>query len=118
MQTSRRTFLKLSGATLAAGLVSPALVQAGEAAQRIDPVLHLLNRMTWGPRPEEVMRIGEIGATAYLDEQLQPERINDAQTESMIHDLPILAMERRSAHRLSDYRNPLRAGAGVDAYRG
>ena len=108
MQTSRRTFLKLSGATLAAGLVSPALVKASEAAQRVDPALHLLNRVTWGPRPEEVARIREISVAAYLDEQLQPEQISDTRTEAMIQNLPILTMDRRSAHRLSDYRNRCR----------
>ena len=78
MQTSRRDFLKLSGASLAAGLVSPALVRAQKQARSVHPELHLLNRITWGPRPEEVERMQKMGRGRYLERQLHPERIDDA----------------------------------------
>ena len=108
MQTSRRDFLKLSGAVLAASLVSPALAKASETASRVDPGLHLLSRITWGPRFEELERLNDIGLEAYLDEQLHPERIDDAAADSKLRDLPILAMDRRTAHRLTDYRDRCR----------
>ena len=108
MQTSRRDFLKLSGAVLAASLVSPALAKASETASRVDPGLHLLNRITWGPRFEELERLNTLGLEAYLDEQLHPERIGDAGADSKLRDLPILAMDRRTAHRLTDYRDRCR----------
>ena len=78
MHTSRRTFLKLSGAALAASLVSPSLARANEVARRVDPELHLLNRVTWGPRPEEVRHVRSVGIERYLERQLHPERIGDA----------------------------------------
>ncbi len=107
MQTSRRDFLKLSGA-MAAGLVSPALVRAQEQAHSVHPELHLLNRITWGPRPEEVKRMGKMGRDRYLERQLHPERIDDAALDARLRELPILAMDRRTAYRLSDYRNRCR----------
>ncbi len=108
MQTSRRTFLKLSGAALAASLVSPGLARANERARRVDPELHLLNRVTWGPRPEEVRHVRKEGMKRYLERQLHPERIDDAEADAKLRELPILAMDRRTAHRLSDYRNRCR----------
>ena len=108
MQTSRRDFLKLGGAALAASLVSSGLAQASEGARRVSPELHLLNRVTWGPRPEEVRQLQQVGAERYLERQLQPERIGDAETDARLRELPILAMDRRTAHRLTDYRNRCR----------
>ncbi len=108
MHTSRRDFLKISGAVFAASLVSPALVRANEAARRVDPALHLLSRITWGPRLEELERLNNIGLEAYLDEQLHPEGLDDAAADVKLQELPILAMDRRTAHRLTDYRDRCR----------
>ncbi len=107
-QTSRRTFLKLSGAALAASLVSPGLARASRAAQRVDAELHFLNRITWGPRPQEVGHIRKIGVERYLERQLRPERIDDSAVDARLRELPILTMDRRTAHRLSNYRNRCR----------
>lgn len=40
-------------------------------------ILHLLNRAGFGPRPGDVERVRRMGLSAYLDEQLHPERIAD-----------------------------------------
>ena len=105
---SRRTFLKASGALLAAGLVSPSLAAANGAARRVQPDLHLLNRLTWGPRPEEVRQVQRLGADEYLERQLHPERLDDSSLDAKLQALPILAMDRRTAHRLTDYRTRCR----------
>jgi uncharacterized protein (DUF1800 family) len=39
------------------------------------PVLHVLNRLSWGPAPGDLDRVKAMGLEAYLSEQLQPERI-------------------------------------------
>lgn len=39
-------------------------------------VAHVLNRVAFGPRPGDVERVRRIGVDAYIDEQLQPERIS------------------------------------------
>jgi len=37
----------------------------------------VLHRLTYGPTPEELERIAQIGAQAYIDEQLSPEALNE-----------------------------------------
>ena len=74
----------------------------GRASAITDPDIHLLNRISYGPRPDEVDRLREIGAQAYLDEQLDPESIADDEAEDRIRRLPILEMDRRTLHSLTE----------------
>lgn len=48
------------------------------ASTDIDPVAHLLNRFTFGPGPGDHARVTDIGIDAFLEEQLAPEKIDDA----------------------------------------
>lgn len=41
-------------------------------------VLHLLNRMTFGPRPGQVRQVESIGIDHWLDQQLHPGKIDDS----------------------------------------
>jgi len=108
MQTSRRNFLRLSGTALIAAAVSNgALVErvaALRASRRLptvgDPQLHFLNRISYGTRPDEVERVRQIGIEAYLDEQLDPESIDDAEMEALLMRNPILFMSRQDSHAL------------------
>ena len=40
-------------------------------------VLHLLNRLTFGPRPGDIDRVQRLGIARWLDQQLQPGRVDD-----------------------------------------
>jgi uncharacterized protein (DUF1800 family) len=40
-------------------------------------IVHVLNRIGFGPRPGDVERVREIGLQAYIDQQLQPEHLPD-----------------------------------------
>ena len=40
-------------------------------------ILHVLNRITYGPRPGDVDRVRAIGVDAYIEQQLHPDRIDD-----------------------------------------
>ncbi len=44
-------------------------------------VVHFLNRVTFGARPEEVDQVRRAGVTAFLDRQLHPEQIGDGTLE-------------------------------------
>lgn len=68
-----------------------------------DPLLHLLHRATWGPRPDDVAYARSLGYEAWLDEQLQPEQIDDSQVEARLQKLPILSMDRHTLYSLEDY---------------
>lgn len=64
---------------------------------------HLLSRITYGPRPEEVARAREIGYTAFLEEQLQPDDLDDATADAILARKPILKMHRRDMYSMQDY---------------
>ncbi len=92
--TSRRQFLLLTGAGLAAagcdqverftGLADDPLAPfRPPTGAELDDVSHLLNRTTFGPRPGDHARVTAMGAAAWLDEHLSPDSISDRQTDRL-----------------------------------
>src|SRR5687767_15256694 len=55
-------------------------------------IIHVLNRLGFGPRPGDVERIKSIGLENYINQQLAPERIADTLAESKTQDLSALKM--------------------------
>jgi uncharacterized protein (DUF1800 family) len=55
-------------------------------------IVHVLNRLGFGPRPGDVERIKKIGLENYIRQQLAPEKISDAVAETKIQDLSVLKM--------------------------
>jgi len=55
-------------------------------------VLHLLNRMAYGPRPGDVARVEKMGIVAWLRQQLQPETIDDSALERRLAAYPAMQM--------------------------
>jgi uncharacterized protein (DUF1800 family) len=114
MSLTRRDFLRRSGLA-AAYIVMPAWLSAcaGEAAQpgranaerqlaqpdlwaatplAADPILHLINRITYGPRPGDLARTRQMGWEAFLDQQLHPAQIDDSKLDQRLAALPTLSM--------------------------
>jgi len=117
MSLSRRKFLKVGGSTAALlatigcdqvprklGILYAQQKAVGPfqppLEEHIDPVTHVLNRLAFGARPgdyERVLKLGptqEQAAAVYLEEQLQPERIEDEAGELAVRrfetlDLPL-----------------------------
>ena len=59
-------------------------------------IVHVLNRLGYGPRPGDVARVKQIGLAKYIDQQLHPESIDDSREESRIRDMfPTLTMSSR-----------------------
>ena len=94
MKTTRRSFVRLMGATGAAAALS-GCESATEAlaallgtdteadfrpptATVIDIDSHLINRLTYGIRPGDYQRVKSMGAAAFIQEQLNPESIPDS----------------------------------------
>jgi uncharacterized protein (DUF1800 family) len=50
-------------------------------------LIHFLNRTSFGPTRDEVRRVSQKGIAAYLDDQLQPERIPDSVVEEKVAGL-------------------------------
>ena len=55
--------------------------------------LHLLNRITYGPRPADVERIKRIGIERFLDEQLNASAIDDSAVEKRVAGIEIFKMD-------------------------
>ncbi len=110
MPMTRREFLRNTGLA-AAYLALPAWLSACQrgsapAAESLaapqtwdDPqpgahadIVHLLNRITYGPRPGEVERVAAIGWDAFLEQQLNPDQIDDAALDARLKQFPTLTM--------------------------
>ena len=104
MDITRREFLKVlailgAGAGAAAGcsplasyLPSP---ESGfpDPIQLSSPDWRALNRLSFGPRPEERQRLSEIGLEHYLEDQLSPESITDPKTDLLLSRIEVLGMD-------------------------
>ena len=55
-------------------------------------IIHVLNRLGFGARPGDVERVKAMGLEKYINQQLAPEKIDDAIAETKIHDLSVLKM--------------------------
>jgi uncharacterized protein (DUF1800 family) len=58
-------------------------------------VIHFLNRTSFGPTREEVQKVHRAGISAYLDEQLRPDKISDASVEEKLASLKTMRLSSR-----------------------
>src|SRR5436305_6850097 len=86
-----RRFLVLTMAVSAIVVGRAGAVRPAEDAA----VVHVLNRIAYGPRPGDVARVRSLGIERYIDEQLRPDRIGDAALASRLAGLPTLRMSPR-----------------------
>jgi len=57
----------------------------------IDLTSHLINRLTYGPRPGDYARVRALGTGAFIEEQLAPESLDDGACERITRRLETLA---------------------------
>src|SRR5262245_29654135 len=62
-------------------------------------IVHLLNRIGYGPRPGDIERVKRIGVDKYIDLQMHPDRIDDSAAEARLAGLESLHM---SMHELNE----------------
>ncbi len=55
-------------------------------------IIHLLNRIGFGPRPGDVERVKRIGIDKYIDQQLHPDRLDDSALQAKLAGLESLGM--------------------------
>jgi uncharacterized protein (DUF1800 family) len=67
-------------------------------------ILHVLNRAGFGARPGDVDRVRELGLEKYIDEQLHPEHIADAQMAARLSGLTTI--DKSSRHLAEEYYAP------------
>ena len=101
MSISRRRFLAAGGTAAAAGLAAPALgawprpelawaAGCSEPMRDPSPALHLLSRASFGPSRSELARLERMGASAWLEEQLAWESIDDRAVDAALAPLESL----------------------------
>ena len=77
-------------------LFSMSAVQAQEATLNTsadrDAIVHVLNRITFGPRPGDIEVVQKMGLHEYIESQLHPETINDSAVEKQVAQFDMLRM--------------------------
>lgn len=75
----------------------------GATGAAIPHDLHVLSRISFGPRADELERLRGMGLDAYVNEQLRPETIDDGELEELLAaNLPTLAFDAPALVRLDD----------------
>ncbi len=59
-------------------------------------IVHVLNRIGFGPRPGDVDRVRRIGIGRYIDQQLHPERVADTALRARLSGLETIGLTSRA----------------------
>ena len=114
MTLSRRDILKLSALVAASTALASCSRLERPITRTLAPVnvaawpelseadYNGLNRLTFGPRPEERERVAEIGLAGWIEEQLAPDSIPDNASNFRLRNLSTLGMSASDLHDLSD----------------
>lgn len=57
-------------------------------------IIQALNRLTFGSRPGDALKVRAIGLDAWIDQQLHPERINDSAIEQFVSRYPAINQDQ------------------------
>jgi uncharacterized protein (DUF1800 family) len=85
-------------------LLVPARGQAGGRMTDEQRAAHVLNRLAFGPRPGDLERVRRMGVEAYVEQQLEPSKIDDSAAEARLRNLPTLGM--KNSELLAKYPQP------------
>lgn len=91
---------------LAVSMIARAEQQMSSQLTDRQKVLHVLNRLGFGPRPGDVERVEKMGIDAYVRQQLHPEGIPDAEVDKTLAPLDTLTMA--SPQLMSEYFQGIR----------
>jgi uncharacterized protein (DUF1800 family) len=69
-----------------------------------EAILHAMNRLAYGPRPGDVEQVRRMGLEKWIEQQLHPESINDADLNLRLERYPTLAMS--SKRLLEEFPHP------------
>jgi len=70
-----------------------------------ETILHMLNRVGYGPKPGDIDRVRTMGLAAYIDQQLHPEKIADTAVDAALAEFPTLTMSTEAL--ATKYYRPL-----------
>src|SRR2546423_6299495 len=79
---------------LTLGLVAGRVAAQQPALTPRDSAFHALNRLAYGPRPEDVPRVAAEGVMRWIDRQLSPDGIDDHRLAERERQFQILEYDR------------------------
>lgn len=88
----------ISGISQRLGDKLPPVIELPAVGDKIDPHFHLLSRATYGAWPGDLARLKSMGAKAWLEEQLNPERIDDKACELRARRFESLEIDAGTAY--------------------
>src|SRR3989475_2280227 len=90
------TISTIAATTFAAVISAQSMrTAASKSATRLSEdqrILHVLNRLGFGARPGDVERVKTMGVDKYIEQQLSPDKIDDAASEAKLQNLETLRM--------------------------
>jgi uncharacterized protein (DUF1800 family) len=130
-----QTLISQPAAPANSGAISSQSAAAKPPAQPLDPafkgklpitelteneaILHALNRLGYGPRPGDVERVKRMGLETWIEQQLHPEKIDDASLKARLAEVPAANLNAQTL--LAEYPPPDAAakklGISVEEYR-
>ena len=69
-----------------------------------EAILHALKRLAYGPRPGDIERVKQMGLAKWIEQQLNPNSIDDKAMEARLQDYPTLRMS--TAKLIEEYPQP------------
>ena len=78
-----------------------------------EAILHALNRLAYGPRPGDMERVRQMGLAKWIEQQLNPNGIEDRSVEARLEQYPTLRMS--TAKLLEEYPQPKQQEKQVEA---
>jgi uncharacterized protein (DUF1800 family) len=84
--------LRRDAGVLAAVLLLGTVACAQETPTDHAEVVHVLNRITFGPRPGDVETVEKMGVRKYIEQQLHPELIDDSAVDQEVAQFELLQM--------------------------
>jgi len=73
-------------------MLPPGTVRAQESPSDREEIVHVLNRISFGPRPGDVEAVEKMGLHNYIERQLHPETIDDSAVEQQVAGFDLLQM--------------------------
>jgi uncharacterized protein (DUF1800 family) len=69
-----------------------------------EAILHALNRLAYGPRPGDIERVRQMGLAKWIEQQLNPNSIDDKAMEARLQEYPTLRMS--TSKLIDEYPQP------------
>jgi len=107
---STRIFTRLISLVSLVALAAPSFAAFADTPNARKPltedqkILHVLNRLGFGARPDDVEKVKSIGLQKYIDQQLNPASVTDTVADNKVKNLDISTMS--TADLFAKYPNP------------